>query len=237
MEPDETVETRYGPVQVWGRRTDPARPALFAIGGMFPPRNQLAFLHDHLPDHDVIRVQLPGMRDTPLLSRGGLSALGQAFSDVVAATIPAGPVIALGTSVGCWAALATRHYERRIDRMVLVEPFFRPADTWPMRVVLRDYLPKFGPEMKVWAQEMLGYGGRGIDYRPLLAELPPRTDVILGGVPLEPRKPGLLPSYASDEEREMWRRQPGVRIQVCPGVGHAIPDDQLGPAVRTALAD
>ena len=69
------------------------------------------------------------------------------------------------------------------------------------------------------------------------AELPPRTDVILGGVPMEPRKAGLLPSYASEEEREMWRRQPGVRMQVCPGVGHAIPDDQLGPAVRAALAD
>jgi hypothetical protein len=139
--------------------------------------------------------------------------------------------------VGCWAALATRHYEKRIERMVLVEPFFRPAETWPMRVVLRDYLPRFGPQMKVWAQEMLGYGGRGIDYRPLLAELAPRVDVILGGVPMEPRKPGLLPSYASEEERQMWRRQPGVRMHICPGVGHAIPDAQLGPAVREALAD
>lgn len=233
----ETVETRYGPVTVWGRRTDPARPAVFAIGGMFPPKDQLAFLHAALPGHEVVRVQLPGMRKTPFLSRGGLAALGEALSDVLAATIPEGPVIGFGTSVGCWATLATHHYAPRISRMVLVEPFLRPAEIWPMRVLLHDYLPLFGPEMAVWADEMLGYRGRAKDYRPLLAELAPRTDVILGGVPTDPRGPGLLPSFCNEAERQMWRRQPGVRIHVVPGFGHAIPDAHLGPAVRAALSD
>ncbi|MDB5494460.1 MAG: hypothetical protein JWP86_1797 [Phenylobacterium sp.] len=73
-----------------------------------------------------------------------------------------------------------------------------------------------------------------------MSELPERTFVVVGEMPLEPPRPlTRLPSLTSEDERALWRAAPGVELTVCAGAGHDIPrqaPSEMMAVLRTALA-
>ena len=56
------IETSHGPLYLVGRvHLDNSRPALFAIGGIWPPENFLHELIEWFPGASVLVAPLPGM--------------------------------------------------------------------------------------------------------------------------------------------------------------------------------
>jgi len=233
-----TYETSYGPVPVWGEfdRFESYRPLLFVIRGAFPDLDSMTLLYRHLPEFDVALVHLPGMH-SPFFSECSVNVFARAFDEVVVA-LDKRKIFALGLSTGALVALAMRGAES----LILVEPPLSTADAWPL-------IPQFlewganNSDVARWIDEIFGYSEQGVvnrDYTGLLENSSPGV-VLLGGAPLEPRRPfDRMPSLVTQADRARIAATPHLKAIVLPGVGHNVPfraPKEFLVILKQALAD
>jgi pimeloyl-ACP methyl ester carboxylesterase len=228
------LPTSLGPVPVAGRLSgDAARPLVFAIGGFMPRPDALAWMAHDLPDLDVLTVNLPGML-SPRLEPSGVEPAARAFGEVLQRLAPGRRIVHVGLSTGALVAL-----HMRPRSLVLVEPFFRPLDLWALVELYGILIPPTDAPLRQLADDYLGLYSGGRDYTELLEAAPAATTVLVGGVPLEPRREVTgLPSLTSEPERAAWRAR-GAALRICQGVGHNLPDkarEALAAAIREHAA-
>jgi pimeloyl-ACP methyl ester carboxylesterase len=122
---------------------------------------------------------------------------------------------------------------------VLIEPFLLPMEIWALREIYDQLIPQGHALLRAMADDYFGLYSGGRDFRPLQRFAPRRTLVLVGEKPLEPPRPMVgLPSFVSAKERASWAAA-GAEVRVCPGAGHAIPDEApelVVQALRDALA-
>ena len=225
------LPTSLGRVPVAGRLSgDAARPLVFAIAGFMPRPDALAWMPGELPDLDVLTVNLPGMH-SPRLEPNGIAPAARAFGEVLQRLAPGRRVVHVGVSTGALVAL-----HMQPQSLVLVEPFFRPTEVWALVEIYDLLIPADDVALRRLADEYLGLYSGGADHGRLLDAAPAATTVLVGGVPLEPRRPIMgLPSLTSQAERAAWVAR-GARLEVCEGVGHNLPDNAPA-AVAAAIRD
>jgi pimeloyl-ACP methyl ester carboxylesterase len=210
------------------------RPLLFAISGFMPGEGALDWLADAVPEAEVIARDLPGF-NSPVLP--GVDPGPATTAAAFRAQLPAGRrTIVLGCSTGCLPALQMGAAE-----LVLVEPFLRPMEVWPLREFLARLVADH-PGNGLLRRMVFGYFGsfgEGRDFTQLRELAPPRTAVVVGETPLEPRRPlPKFPSMTGEAERAAWLAR-GASLHVAPAVGHAIPEEARGflaGVVRQVLA-
>jgi len=245
------IQTSYGPLPLVGRiHAEPRAPALLVVGGAFPPPE---FKHDlirRVPEASVVVGGLPSMVGPPFLDERP-AVFAAAYDEAVSILLAGRAVVTYGISTGCLVTLAMRAPE--IRRHVAQEPFFSTAGLWPFVENSIDRLRDF-PDNRELASFLSGVFGIsrdgvvGRDYRWILERLRRPTAVIMGGLPLEPRRDlPAWPSFTSQEDRRLLAGTPGVTMHVAaPDVGHNIErsaegrrlvNNVLRDALLAAIAD
>ena len=219
------VQTNSGPLYLAGRLyTDPAIPALVAMGGIWTTYDFLHDLADVFPEVSVLVAPLPGMGGS-LTRTFEIAALTRSLDEAIAGLFTRAPVVAYGVSTGSLVTLGLA--APQVVRHVALEPFFRTAPLWAFHQTARDYMASkpdnHGARQAV--EQIFGLTETDLvdrDYRGLLSGLTKPLDVILGDLPLEPQRPlGGLPSLTSREDRAVLAAHPGVTVHPGPpGSGH-----------------
>lgn len=244
-----TVPTSAGAFSVVGRRSvDRPRPCLLAVGGAFPPKDYLHDLAGQFGGANVVVANLPGM-GTPW-SPVGVPALTAGLQEVAAWLFGDLPLVVLGVSTG--ALLALGFTAPSLVRTVVLEPFLQTAHLWPFVADSRSRLERHHnhPAMVSFLWTLFGIGATELenrDYRYLAEGLSAPTDVIVGGMPLLPERPTpTWPSFATDEDRAAFRRNPlatlhegppdtGHNYGSIPGPGRQVLNQVLVAALNEAL--
>jgi hypothetical protein len=231
-----TIQTSVGPLGFVGRiHTDQRRPSLLAVSGSFPPKGYLHDLIDQFRGANVLIVNLPGMAGVPWsaatpdqLSRGLQEAVRLLLGDL--------PVVAFGTSTGNLLSLGLRL--PNICRRVAVEPFFQTKDLWPFIANSRQRMMRNPTDdgLARYFWDGFGIGPTALenrDYRHLMGAITVPTDVIVGEIPLLPRRATeVWPSFTSEEDRAALAANPLVTLREAPpGTGHSIGADPAGDAL------
>lgn len=214
------VPTSLGPVTFRGR--DTGRPVLLVITGLFAETTMLNGLQGSISGLDVWRTHLPGFRE-PALSTTSVAAFGRAYSEAVAAVAADRQLAVMGLSAGALVALWMD--QAPIRRLLLVEPPLRTDLAWPLESLdaLKD------PAIRPYRDAVLGRQ----DFRPLLKRLQRPTTVLLGEIPLEPRRDlPTWPSLVDAETRAELAANPLIRVVVAPGAGHNIALENVAAFVR-----
>jgi len=218
------VRTSAGEFGVVGRRSfDRPRPCLLIVGGAFPPNG---YMHEHIkafPGANVVVSNLPGMgtpwspAEVPALTAGLQEVAGWLFADL--------PLVVFGVSTGALLALGFK--APNLVRTVVLEPFLQTGNLWPFIADSRARLERYNhrPAIVSFLWTVFGIGATTLenrDYRYLAQGLSVPTDVILGGMPLLPERPlPAWPSFASDEDRAAFRRNPLATLhEGPPDAGH-----------------
>ena len=219
------VQTSCGPLYLAGRLyTDPAIPALVAMGGIWTPRDFLHDLADAFPDVSVLIVPLPGMGGS-LTRTFDVATLSRSLDEGIGALLAETPVVAYGVSTGSLVTLGLK--APQVVRQVALEPFFRTGPLWAFNEKARSFLAsepdKRGAQLA--AEQIFGLTATEVvdrDYRGLLDGLQTPLDVILADQPLEPvRSLDALPSLSSREDRAALAAHPRVTLHPGPpGSGH-----------------
>jgi hypothetical protein len=229
------VQTSFGPLYLAGRlHADRRAPVLFAMGGMWTPKDFLHELADQFPDASVIIAPLPGMGGSLTLNFK-IADLSRAMDEVIGGLLRGLPVVAYGVSTGSLVTLGLSASE--VVRQVALEPFFQTEPLWPFLETARSFLGAEPGKLNaaLAAEEIFGLAGSKVtnrDYRPLLEGLRVPTDVILADSPLEPtRRVTAMPSLTSRDDRALLAAHPRVTIHPGPpGSGHDLgltPDGAL----------
>lgn len=243
------VVTSRGALSLVGRLQASPRPALLVIGGAFAPT---LFKHEFVDRYlgaTVLVGRLPGM-DSPWLSEPGPEGVAAAFDEAVARLLPTAPVVVYGISTGC--LVSARMKASNIVHQVMEEPFFSTAELWPIVEMFRDRIrglsqPR-GLQEFLW--EFFGLGETsfpGRCHRHLINEISVPTDVVVGGIPLEPERiMDGWPSLTSVIDRQLLAANPLVTLHDDGNkFGHAFGLSQPGMtkidklvlgALRTAVA-
>jgi hypothetical protein len=221
------VQTGLGPLLVVGRLyAGRPRATLLAIGGAFPPPDFLHDLVDKHPHDNVIVGGLPGM-GTPSFERHLAAEYATAFDELIAALLPAQPVVAYGVSTGSLVTLGLK--ARNVVRHIVQEPFLNTADLWPFVSYSQGRL-QMHPDNALLAGFLKGLFGierdrvQNIDYEHLATDLRTPTELIVADLPLLPqRKLDMWPSLTSAHDRQVFLANALVRLHAAPkGTGHHI---------------
>jgi pimeloyl-ACP methyl ester carboxylesterase len=224
------VETRFGPVWLWGE--DTGRPVILILNGAFADVEGIGSVRSQV--FDVFNAHLPG-NHCPDLVRTNIGVWSSAFGEALARAFPERPLLVAGISTGALIALGLR--SPSLKRLVLVEPPLWPTVTWPFRE-FPGQTPDWGDDM-LWNVFGVGSGRfEPRDYRHLLDNLQCPAIAIVGSIPLQPPREGQgLPSLVDEESRRRLEAHPLVELRVAAGVGHNIPRDAshvLASALRDA---
>jgi pimeloyl-ACP methyl ester carboxylesterase len=212
------VQTSLGPVWFFGQST--GRPILLIITGAYAGETLLDHTHTAFPGHDVLRAHLPG-NHCPQLVATSIGAYAAAYTEALEAVALGRPVAVVGLSTGALVAMALRN--RCVRALVAVEPPLLTEHLWPLDERLQRSTPEDAEF--VWAVFGIGRGPIvGRNYASVLESLSVPTTVLIGDIPLLPRRPlETIPSLVDDQARALLGRNPHVRIVVVPNAGHNIP--------------
>ena len=236
------ISTEKDQLYVVGRiHTDPERPALLAMGGIWAPNDNLHELVDWFPDATVLVAPLPGMGGS-VTRNFHIPTFTQSVEAAIATLLPGRRVVLLGTSTGCLVTAGVR--SPQVVRHVLVEPFFRTEPLWPFTRIARKMLAA-EPDRKgayIAAWNIFGVDlERSVDrdYRGLLEGLTAPVDVLVGEAALEPeRERGTAPSLTSAEDRALLAALPRATIHVGPpDSGHLVAVEGVGKAQFRKILD
>ncbi len=228
METRFEVETRRGPVWLWGR--DTGRPLLLVLTGTANPANYLDRTQDLHPATDVLRGHMPG-NHCPAFDEWSMRAIVEAYDEALT-NWPGRAVTVLGASVGGVAALGLRH--PMIRARVALEPPLLGSDLGPM---LERY-HRAPPAARAFLRAVLGIGPAGlepVDHTWVLDGLTGPSHVILGS---SSPPGGGLPSLVGTAVRERLAGHPAVNLVQAVGAGHNIPRDagrMMHALVKVAL--
>lgn len=233
------IHTPLGPVPLVGRLQAAAdRPALLAIGGMFPPKDYLHDLIDDFPG-DVVVGALPGMK-SPIFREPSFATFSAAYDAVVTRLFPSQPVVVLGVSTGALVAMGMR--APSVRALVLVEPFLSTAKLWPLIAYLRTRMDQLASEKPLhrYLFDLFGVtltGCENRDYQHLADRISVPAAVLCGGVPMNsPRELPARPSLTDDQDRQRLTANPHVRLYVAdPHIGHDVPGWPEGRALMVRL--
>jgi len=232
--PTVDFHTSLGVIPITGAHDH--RPKVLAINGLGAAPDEMSRLGLLVaPHYDGLVGFLPGDRN-PALSETSISAIAQAFDEVVDQL---GPTVVVGLSVGALVALAMR--ASAIVRVVAVEPPLVTGKLWPLATELRAGLGSHHRAMVENVMGMTAQAFEGRDYTHLLDGLHRPTDVVVGDDPLLPERPTpRMPSLVDEAERARLARHPLVTIHLAPNAGHNIPAQApqiLLPLIRKAHHD
>jgi hypothetical protein len=229
------VKMPLGPISLRGRlRSGSTEPLVLAIGGLFPPPDQLAWIVDAFPESDVLVARLPGMWG-PALASNTLEAITEAFDKAIGLVAAGRPRVLVGSSTGALVALGLG-----ADRLILDEPFFRTG-AFPFLTALALERAASQPDGRLakFVEELLGITAddpRGRDLSHLMEAVRPGTVVLCGG-----RERGDWCSMTLPADRAALAAR-GARVLVGPpDRGHDVciqgpGRTQLETEIRLALA-
>lgn len=210
------VETSLGTVDLHGRST--GRPVLFVLAGLYSSPGFGTGMQDWWPNVDVVVGRVPG-DGAPALAQPSVGMFAAAYSEALSILYPERPVFAFGISAGALIALALR---TELRGLLLVEPPLRSCSLWPLRDALRDVGPSGWESLAAPLFGITRTEHASRDYRPLLRTLSVPTKVLVGDMPLLPRRPlPVQPSLVDDESRDALR-QASVSIIEVSGAGHGV---------------
>jgi hypothetical protein len=226
------IHTPLGMIPLVGRlHGGQARPALLAIGGLFPPKDYLHDLPGRVPGEVVVGA-IPGMR-TPVLRSNRFSDMSAAYDTVVERLFPGRPVVVLGISTGALVAMGMR--APAVQAKVLVEPFLSTAKLWPLIPFIRMKL-ECNPDNALMRDCMWTLFGVAPDtvedrsYHRLADELAVPTHVVCGSMPMLPeRSLAIWPSLTDESDRARLAANRFVRLhEGPPDTGHSVSDTGAG---------
>lgn len=205
-------------------RFEGAEPTVLVIRGVWPGKGYLNDLVDRFPGRRVLLAELPGMR-TPAPADSSARLMSAAFDEALEKLAPGGPIVAVGASTGALVTLGLRH--PRIGAQVLLEPFARPAELWPLVENLRERMatiPK--PILKDYIAQLFGVGPDWIaphDHSDLFRRARGPIWALVGSDPLLPRRPcDRWPSLVSAHTRALLEARPDTTILELPDAGHNV---------------
>lgn len=175
-------------------------------------------------DASVMLAHLPGMW-TPFFTSNSVEIFADAY-DQVLSRLGVKNVIVLGLSAGGLVGMAMRH--PAIRQLVLADTPISTGDLWPLEQAFEGPAAR-EPQARKWFDDILGFKNGGWEdrgYRRLLDRLRTPTTVLLGDIPLQPRRTSdRMPSLVSTEDRAAYEGHPLVQTKLLPGVGHNISRD------------
>ena len=218
-----SILTSAGHFGFRGRIHTERRPSLLMIAGAFPLANQHQEMIDWFPAANVVIGRLPGMHvpwstaDAKELTEGLEEAIEFLFRD--------GPLVVCAGSTSALVTIPLR--SKNIQRKVILEPFFSTEGLWPFLPFVRTRMARYPDDeaLRHYLWSTFGYGEKTAenrDYRHLLDSLSVPTDVVVGGMPLQPERPlTQWPSFTSVEDRELLRANRWVNLyEGPPQAGH-----------------
>jgi pimeloyl-ACP methyl ester carboxylesterase len=231
MEERFEIATPLGDIWMWGR--DTGKPIALVITGAFADFEIYDRLQLVLPQFDVLRTHLPG-NHSPALAETSIAAMSGAISEALTSRFAGRSMVTLGFSTGALVAMGVA--APGLKALLLVEPFLRTAHVWPFRGMVEDHR---SAEQQTFLWNVLGVRdgeAEQRDYRHLARGLGVPGHVLLGGIPLVPRRPlPNLPSLVDEEDRATLRAQPLLNLTEVPGAGHNVAAQNI-PAFRALLA-
>jgi hypothetical protein len=222
------IRTSVAEFGVIGRlHADPHRPTLLVVNGVFPTKDHLHDVIDAYPGANVLIVNLPGMLGTPWSGRSA-AELALGLEELIARLVGDGPLVVAGSSTGNLVSLELR--SRNIRRHICIEPFFETKDLWPFIDWARAHMAAYPKDVAVakFIWDFFGIRADVVenrDYRHLLQGVSIPTDVIMGSVPLLPRRDlnKVWPSLTSAADRAAMAAVPQMVLHEGPlGTGHAL---------------
>ena len=219
---EQTVQTSFGPVPVYGRFASPDRPLLLVIRGAFPLADHLDWLTDVFTEVDVALVHLPGMH-TPFVPEPSIERFAAAFDEVLL-VLGHRRVVVLGLSMGGLAAMAMK--SPAVAAILLIDTLLTTTSLWPVHSyfvwrALED------EALQDWLIRVCGVVPDGIanrDYSPLLRSVRTPVGLLTGTERLGP--PGSatgIPCLLSEEDLTAYRACSWVSVLTIPGAGHDVP--------------
>jgi hypothetical protein len=213
-------QTSLGEVWLWGELT--GKPVLLIVTGAFADPGTLDHAGASFPTVDVLRTHLPG-NHCPRLAVVSVEAYAAALSEALAQIAPDVPLGIVGLSLGALVALGVRAPGLR--HLLLVEPPLSTAETWHMAEAVQT--ESGSPEAALlWALFGIRDGevAEPRDYTGLLKSLGVPTEVLVGDVPAEPRRPmARAPSFVGPAARALLEGHPLVVTTIAAGAGHNVP--------------
>jgi hypothetical protein len=240
------LKTSVCEVSVDAAIADRSGPAILCVRGVWAPISYLVELFEHFPAADMVIGDLPGMW-TPMAPVSTPETFARAYDEVIAELLPGREILALGVSTGALVTLGLNRAEVRGH--VLMEPFLRTANLWPLISDMRRRIQKFPqkPTLKTYIWELFGYSLDAVeerDFHHLLEGLRVPVRAVYGDLPLlPPRDLPRWPSLADEDTRAALAALPGAKAYGGPPrSGHHVTADDAGwsvllEALRDGLAD
>jgi hypothetical protein len=224
-------------------------PAILCVRGLWPGDYFMNELFDYMPHTDIVVADLPGTRlygPSPATA----AQFSLAMDEVVAKILRGRDVVALGVSTGALVTLGLTRPEIRSH--VVVEPFLRTGNLWPLIDYVREDLVRHpdSERRRTYARELFGYSLGGIDdldFRGLARSVRVPIRPVYGGRPLPARRTTPAwpwPSLSDEETRATFASVPGARpaYTASAETGHHVTQHEAGwalvlQALRDAMAE
>ena len=244
-----SVLTSAGHIGFRGRiHADRPRPSLLVVAGAFPRPDQHQEIIDWFPESNVLVARLPGMGVPSSDADAQRTTVG--LEEAVRVLLGDRPLVICGVSAGALVAIPLRG--KNIHRKVILEPFLTTEGLWPFLNFSRKLLER-SPDnqyLRRYLWTMFGFGPDVVenrDYRDLVDAIDVPTDVVVGGMALQPeRSLPEFPSLTSVEDRALLGAHPLVTMHEGPsGAGHDLwtaPESSrmirelLGAALQSSVA-
>jgi len=219
-----SVLTSAGHIGFRGRiHAGPARPSLLMVAGAFPRPDQHQEMINWFPEFNVVIARLPGM-GVPV-SHADAAQMTIGVQEATSLLLRDWPLVVCGGSASGLVTIPLQG--SNIRRKVILDPFLTTDPLWPLRNFITGILERepHNEHLRRYAWEMFGWSTEGRenrDYRSIVAALNVPTDVMVGGMALQPERAlNVFPSLTSIEDRAILSAHPLVTMhEGPPDVGH-----------------
>ena len=203
----------------------PARPSLLMVAGAFPRADQHQEMINWFPEFNVVIARLPGMGVPAFHADAAQMTIG--LQEASRFLLRDWPLVVCGGSASGLVTIPLQG--SNIRHKVIVEPFLTTEPVWPLRSFIKGLLdrePK-DEDLHRYSWEMFGWSRETLenrDYRSIVDALNVPTDVMVGGLALQPERAlDVFPSLTSIEDRAILSAHPLVTMHEGPAnVGHAL---------------
>lgn len=219
-----SVLTSAGHIGFRGRiHTGPARPSLLMVAGAFPRSDQHQEMINWFREFNVVIARLPGM-GVPA-SQADAAQITIGLQEASSFLLRDWPLVVCGGSASGLVTIPLQG--SNIRHKVILDPFLTTEPLWPLLNFIRGLLERDpgNEHLRRYAWSMFGLSTEGFenrDYRSIVDALNVPTDVVVGGMALQPERAlNQFPSLTSIEDRAILSAHPLVTMhEGPPEVGH-----------------